>query len=92
MECSRKFVFTKIAAILGVFRNFQGTKTMDSAKTGGLWTKQSFGYVDRFLEAMHDEFKLEFNKARDEGYRVREDSRIAELKSVNSPAVQVSLS
>jgi glycosyltransferase involved in cell wall biosynthesis len=92
MECSRRFVFTKIAAILGVFRNFEGTKTVDSAKTGSVWTKQSFGYVDRFLEAMHDEFKLEFNKARDEGYRVREDWRIAELKSVNSPAVQVSLS
>jgi hypothetical protein len=83
MECSRRFVFTKVNAILGVFRHFERTKTMASAKNMSIWTKKSFDYVDKFVETMHEEFKAEFNKARDIGYKLREEWRLAELRSRN---------
>jgi hypothetical protein len=81
MACSQRFMFTKVDRVLGVFRHLDGTKTRVSASNGSLWTPESFPYVDTFVRLMHDEFRSEFERAREAGYALKEEWRLAGLGS-----------
>ena len=71
IACSQRVMLTKIDTVLGVFRHFDGTKTLSSVSNGDLWTRESFPYVDRFVQMMHAEFRDEYATAREGGYALR---------------------
>jgi hypothetical protein len=83
MACSQSFMFSKVDRVLGVFRYLDGTKTRASAHDDRLWTPDSFPYVDGFVRLLHDEFREEYEPAREAGYAQKEEWRRTGLATVS---------
>jgi glycosyltransferase involved in cell wall biosynthesis len=71
LDASRYYEFTKIDALLGVFRFMAGTVTGDSQRSVGVWTREAFSFIERFLEGLPEKFVREFQVSRDRGYLQR---------------------
>jgi glycosyltransferase involved in cell wall biosynthesis len=71
LDASRHYELTKIDALLGVFRFMAGTVTGDSQRREGVWTRETFSFIDRFVEGLPEEYVREFQVSRDRGYLQR---------------------
>jgi glycosyltransferase involved in cell wall biosynthesis len=72
LECSLRYNFTKIREKdpLGVFRYYQGTKTVESVKSPArLYSCSNFSFIDKFLENKPTPFVKRYNRLRKEAYR-----------------------
>lgn len=70
---AKHFPITKIKEdlILGVFRNYEQTKTSNNQLETDIWNTKTFWFVDNFIQDLSDDEKQRFNKEREEGYALR---------------------
>ncbi len=73
LSASKYFKFHKIDSLLGVFRYITGTVTSQSQKSENVWTKKNFQFIDRFLNGMPEDFIIDFEKKREQGYLLRKN-------------------
>lgn len=74
LECSLKYKFTKMkeSAPLGVFRHYEGTKTMDSSHNlTELYYSSHFAFIDKFLALKSYHYVRKYKKHRRKGLRQR---------------------
>ncbi len=73
LEASLSVEFTKIDALLGVFRYIQGTITSKSQSSPSMWTPKTFAFIDRFLKNLSEEELKEYQMQRKHGYLIRRE-------------------
>ncbi len=86
LEASLSVEFTKIDALLGVFRYIQGTVTSKSQSSPSMWTPQTFTFIDRFLQNLSEEELKEYQIQRKHGYLIRRKWQIEEkIRQLHHP-------
>ncbi len=65
----KKFKIEKIDRVLGVYRDYEDTKTQINQKKADYWTFENFAFIDKYLAEFPPEFVEKFNADRLIGYR-----------------------
>jgi glycosyltransferase involved in cell wall biosynthesis len=65
---SSMFEFTKIDRLLGVYRDYEDTKTQCNQRAEDYWTFENFRIVDEHLKKFPTDFVHKFNEDRKKGY------------------------
>jgi glycosyltransferase involved in cell wall biosynthesis len=68
LAASSMFKFTKIDRLLGVYRDYEDTKTQRRQRGKDYWTFENFTIIDKHLEKYSPEFVNQFNEDRKKGY------------------------
>ncbi|MCF8055236.1 MAG: glycosyltransferase [Desulfocapsa sp.] len=72
-ECATRYEFTKINALLGVYRYLEDTKTGADQKNSDYWSRESFRLVDKYLSLMSPEYQELYKKMSAIGYQNRRE-------------------
>jgi glycosyltransferase involved in cell wall biosynthesis len=68
LAASSRFEFTKIDTLLGVYRDYEDTKTQRNQRAENYWTFENFRIVDEHLQTYPPDFVRSFNEDRKKGY------------------------
>jgi|GEM_PF-2083523 len=72
-ESASLYEFTKINALLGVYRYLEKTKTGSDQKKESYWTRENFRLVDKYLTLMSPEYQDLYEKMSRLGYQNRQE-------------------
>ena len=71
LDAATRFDFTKIKALLGVYRCVEDTKTVQDQNNLHYWTENNFRLIDRYLPLMSEKYQRQYAKDRRKGYEMQ---------------------
>jgi glycosyltransferase involved in cell wall biosynthesis len=73
VAASKNYKFTKVKedVILGVFRNYEQTKTSVNQKETDIWNTETFWFIEDYIKDLPENKKQEFYKDQIDGYKMR---------------------
>ncbi|MHB1348538.1 MAG: glycosyltransferase [Desulfobulbaceae bacterium] len=71
LEAVTKYEFKKINALLGVYRCFEKTKTIEDQQNENYWTVKNFNFINKYLNMLPNSYQHEYKIDRISGYNLQ---------------------